>query len=192
MLRFLCDKYPYLLVVFFFLRAATEPPGETKRKRFFLNLLSCCVLSLLLKCLFAGERPSIKIQDNWQPLESISLNRGRGKTSKRSLTITPGTPYEALRMQPVKEIFSPPSLSEIKEKLLPFSGTPSSHSFLSGFLMEELLSKKRAPFVRLSVLLFLSYSRILFSFHFPYQVILGVLLGALYGRVKRKIIFCYG
>ncbi|KAI5172853.1 hypothetical protein NEFER03_1869 [Nematocida sp. LUAm3] len=191
MLDFLCDKYPYILVGFFFFRAIKESKHERERKRFFINLLSCCVLSVLLKYVFSGERPSTGIPGNWKKTEDLLYSSEQNSKFKGNITITPKIHYEYLEMQPIKEIFVIPGLSEIKHKIFPRSGTPSSHSFLSGFLIYNNLSKKRRNLISFLLLVFLSYSRILFSYHFSYQVFLGVFLGILYGFLKSKIIFYY-
>lgn len=148
---------------------------------FFCKFLLCCVISVLVKYPFEGERPDR--QDYTLPLgwkKILSLSEVKG--FKRALAV-PSNSHSSLLVQPVLEVYDiPTTLKQIKNRYFPRSGTPSSHSVIGGYLSGRLV---KIGYYKTGLLpLIIPIGRVLYRHHYTYQVIIGYAIGYIISRVR--------
>lgn len=161
---------------------STQSKVLPARGAFFWRLLACCLLSVLLKYLFQGARPELagcRAPPGWVVLRQRRLD---DRLTGWVITRTPPCPF--LAEQPTREIYQLPlSLANLKSRYGPTSGTPSSHSVLSGYLVKKSLSAPTRSLVLAGLSSLLGLSRIVYRCHYPYQVVLGAGCGFVFGLI---------
>ncbi|KAI5187478.1 hypothetical protein NEHOM01_2208 [Nematocida homosporus] len=186
-LKWICDNFPYLVLlgalghglIFYRSGRIKVLPGLDS---WFWQIFGCCMLSVLLKYGFGGARPrdsNFEIPSGWHKLQDLPPLNGHHR-----ILIGPLERYAFLQSQPVREVYNLPlSLARLKSRYGPSSGTPSSHSVLAGYLMQQRyrLSKGRPIVIGLGLIL--GGSRILYQHHYPYQVGLGMIIGYIIGTI---------
>ncbi|EIJ89477.1 hypothetical protein NEPAR06_2357 [Nematocida parisii] len=174
----LCSNFPYYLLIGSFTHAVVF--NRSKRIKylpshntFFCHYFICCIISVLIKCLFNGHRPvSSNIPQGWYKLLSLPPVYGYARTVVYKYT------SNILRIQPTLDILNIPiGISSIKNRYFK-SGTPSSHSIISGYLISTLY---RYKYNKITVILpiLIPISRVIHKHHYIYQVVLGVIIGYL-------------
>ncbi|KAI5180542.1 hypothetical protein NEOKW01_0846 [Nematocida sp. AWRm80] len=192
-LESLFDNFPYYLLGVSFVYSmvycrSTRLKVLPSCTSFFCRLIMCYAFSILIKYPFSGERPENKeysIPKGWMKVSNLpAVSR-----TKRIL-IAPEYYNKYLEKQPLREVHNLPlSLSKIKARYGPCSGTPSSHGIVSGYLFSKVILIKNI-FFRLTgiiITLTMTLSRVFYKYHYPYQVLIGTIIGALIGQVSYYI-----
>ncbi|OAG29591.1 hypothetical protein NEDG_00724 [Nematocida displodere] len=187
LIRTLCNNSPY------FLLSLTFGYGVVARRKrllkvlpsidaFFWKLLACSIISVLSKYLFNGPRPECKtytIPEGWVKKGGLS---SAGRFTR--ILIEPKAEHAFLKMQPLREVYSMPlSLFQLKSRYTPNTGTPSSHSVLSGYVFAKSLRARTLGGVGICFSLAVSLSRIFYRYHYFYQVAIGLGIGVLVERL---------
>ncbi|EHY66704.1 hypothetical protein NERG_00344 [Nematocida ausubeli] len=177
------SEAPYGILVLLFIhgmlfcRSKKYPiPSSTA---FFWKYFGCCIMSVLAKYPFNGDRPAVvkeyTIPKGWAesaPIPSLFSMSG--------IKAFPTHVNTQLKTQPSLDVFSiPQSLSQIKRRYLSNAGTPSSHSFVSGYLICKLW---RTKYYALSAaVILIPVGRVLYKHHYVYQVLIGMVIGGAWG-----------
>lgn len=183
-----CDRLPYALVVCLFAHGVARSrskriPVLPRHSALFWRVFLCCVFSVLAKYACSGERPvrpARALPPGW-------ASAGVRGTPQGPVQLFAYRRLECLKVQRAREAPSLPlSLSALKQRHGPASGTPSSHSVLAGYFLRtgRALSRSRAG-ARLiqAAAAALAASRVAYGHHYAYQAALGALLGYLFGAV---------
>jgi len=194
MINAVCEYFPHLVVVGTFWHGVLYCPSKRAKilpgnGSIFWKVLLCSVFSVLVKYLFSGERPKEKkhaVKRFWREYgaegQEADEQMKTGRTCRKTLVCDH---IPCLEMQPKRDLIDLPlSPKDLKRKYFPKSGTPSSHSVFSGYLLcvSHSLRKFRAAFRLANILVI--FSRVHYGHHYAYQALMGGAIGYLFG------IFC--
>ncbi|KAI5167220.1 hypothetical protein NEIRO03_1749 [Nematocida sp. AWRm78] len=175
----LCSNFPYYLLIGSFTHAIVFNRGKhikylPSHNSFFFHYLTCCIISVLIKYPFNGNRPlHNNIPQGWYKLLSLPPVYGYTRTVVYKYT------SNILHIQPTLDILNIPiSISSIKNRYFS-SGTPSSHSIISGYLISILYRYKYNKIIVILPIL-IPISRVMYKHHYTYQVVMGLIMGYLW------------
>ncbi|KAH9387161.1 uncharacterized protein NEMAJ01_2057 [Nematocida major] len=180
MIDTICSEFPYYVFIASFVysmvferskRIKAVPSGRS----FFARFALCCVVSVLVKYPFNGDRPGVSgpaIPSRWKHSKTLSDLDGIER-----VVIEPKSHAGMLLEQPKRDVLHiPVSFSQLKNRLLPSTGTPSSHSVVSGYLTARMLESGCNPVLSLCPMI-VPVARVVYGHHYVYQVVLGVFVG---------------
>lgn len=159
MIDTICSEFPYYVLILSFIHAMLFNRSNLvkcipARNSFFFRFAFCCLISILVKYPFNGPRP---------------------RTRKNRKALLQKKRKSGLLNLPV--VFS-----QLKNKYGPTTGTPSSHSVVSGYLIAKLFKLQYSTGISL-FLLIIPISRIIYKHHYTYQVLIGLSIGWILNRV---------
>ncbi|KAI5190683.1 hypothetical protein NEMIN01_1148 [Nematocida minor] len=185
MIDTLCCESPYYILILSLVYAMIFNRSKSLKyipsiNSFFFRFACCCIISVLVKYPFNGPRPEKKeylMPEGWYKILNLSSVNGYSR-----ILITPERMNKRLRVQPTLELYNiPVSFSQIKNRYLPRTGTPSSHSVISGYLMGKMVKMQYNP-VLAALPMVIPIARVVYKHHYVYQVLLGLGIGYLLNK----------